>query len=67
MERRGSTFTTVVRNGFLVIIFEFFGSLLLGIFQRMLEGIMMVMGIWVITAMGERISGSHYNPTVTLA
>ena len=37
------------------------------IFQRMLSGIMLVVAYWILLALSEKISGSHYNPAVTLA
>lgn len=67
MERRESTFGGTVKKGFLLLIFEFFGSACLIIFQRMLTGVGLFLGYWLLLAMSEKISGAHYNPAVTIA
>ena len=67
MERRQSTFQETVKKGFYVLIFELFGSAWLALFQRYFGGILLVFSYWILLALGDGISGSHYNPAVTVA
>ena len=67
MDGSGSTLGSVVRSGFLILLFEFCGSVALTVFQRMLVGgIGFVLAYWFVVAIWANISGSHFNPAVTL-
>ena len=67
MERRQSTFVSQFRNSFLILFWEFLGSVFLGMFQRMLSSVEFILAYWVLVAMCANISGSHFNPAVTVA
>jgi glycerol uptake facilitator-like aquaporin len=64
---RGATFGEVVKKSSMVLLFEILGTWFLVIFQRMLGSVMLVFAYWCLLALGEKISGSHYNPAVTAA
>lgn len=66
MEREGSTLGTVFRNSFLILLFEFCGWVALTVFQRMLGGVQFIFAYWFVVAIWANISGSHFNPAVTL-
>ena len=67
MDGSGSTLGTVFRNGFLILLFEFWGSVALTVFQRMfLGGFGFVFAYWFVVAIWANISGSHFNPAITL-
>jgi glycerol uptake facilitator-like aquaporin len=65
-EEGGSAMSTA-KSASIILSFEFFGSLFLVIFQSILSGVELIFAVWVLIAIGARISGSHYNPAVTLA
>ena len=50
-----------------IILFEFFGTMFLTLFQGGMIGVELIIAIWVLTAIGNKISGSHFNPAVTIS
>ncbi|CAI2374935.1 unnamed protein product [Moneuplotes crassus] len=66
MDREGDTLQSVFRTGFLILLFEFCGTIMLTVFQRMIPGLGFVFAYWWIVVICENISGSHFNPAVTL-
>ena len=66
MQREEVTCKTVFTKSFLILLFEFLGSMVLTIFQRMIGSIMFIFAYWWIVAICYHISGSHFNPAVTV-
>ena len=60
-----------IRDSILILIFEFIGTMFLSLLYncasmyRDFAGLLL--GIFVLLIFGAKISGSHYNPCVTLA
>lgn len=60
-----------IRDSLLILIFEFMGTAMLSLLYNNcslyfeLGGFLL--GIWVLIIFSAKISGSHYNPAVTLA
>mmetsp|Transcript_22511 Transcript_22511/g.25028 ORF Transcript_22511/g.25028 Transcript_22511/m.25028 type:complete len:190 (-) Transcript_22511:72-641(-) len=67
MNRENQNFCEAFKNGFLILIFEFGGSIMLACFLRMLSAIQFTFGYWFIVAICHNITGSHFNPIVTLS
>lgn len=68
---RTSNLKSTIRDSFLVLIFELIGSMFLCLLYnctaRNLDYGGLLLGIFVLLIFGVKISGSHYNPCVTLA
>ena len=65
-------FTETVKSSIGILFFEMFGTALLtyievttGELNKVPAGF--ILGVWITILFGFRISGSHYNPAVTLA
>ena len=60
-----------IRDSILILIFEFLGTMFLSLLYNcatMFEDITgFLLGFFVLLIFGAKISGSHYNPCVTLA
>jgi glycerol uptake facilitator-like aquaporin len=60
-----------IRDSLLILIFEFLGTAFLSLLYNeaaMLFNVTgLLLGIFVLIIFGAKISGSHYNPAVTLA
>ena len=51
----------------MILLFEFIGTAILTLFYRCTSSITFVLAYWVILSLCLRISGSHFNPALTLA
>ena len=61
-------FMPTIKGSLFVLLFEFFGTMWLVIFQRMLGGsFTFIYAYWILIGFGLRISGAHYNPAITIA
>jgi glycerol uptake facilitator-like aquaporin len=60
-----------IRDSILILLFEFIGSTVLSALYSTALGYRdycgFLMGVYVILILGSKISGSHYNPAVTVA
>ena len=58
-----------IRNSLLILIFEAIGTLFLFLLYNTTLNLDMgcIMCYWVLVIFGAKISGSHYNPAITLA
>ena len=60
-----------IRDSFLILLFEFIGSILLCLLYNCALGSYdycgFLMGTYMILILGAKISGAHYNPAITLA
>ena len=54
------------KKAVMMILMEFFGSIVLTVFARTLSEFVFVAAFWILIGAGARVSGSHYNPAVTL-
>jgi len=66
MDRQASSLQSAFKTGFLVLIFEFLGSLVLPVFLRMLPGVYFIFAFFFLVSICANISGSHFNPAVTI-
>jgi glycerol uptake facilitator-like aquaporin len=64
-------FGKTIRDSLLILIFEFLGTAMLALLYNNAavysEITGFLLGIWICIIFGAKISGSHYNPAVTLA
>jgi glycerol uptake facilitator-like aquaporin len=68
---RGGLFKTI-RDSTLILVFEFLGTVLLALLYHCVsvgagDIAGFLLGIFVLLIFSAKISGSHYNPAVTLA
>jgi len=60
-----------IRDSILILIFEFLGTLFLALLynctSQYFDFTGFLLGVFVLIIFGAKISGSHYNPAVTLA
>ena len=71
MQGQAQDFLTTMKESILILIFEFLGTLLLtslynSCFQSG-DGTGLFVGFFILLIFSARISGSHFNPAVTLA
>lgn len=71
MQAHGQDFLTTLKESILILLFEFLGTLLLtslynSSFQSG-DGTGFFVGFFILLIFSARISGSHFNPAVTLA
>lgn len=70
MQQEGGLLKTM-RDSILILLFEFIGTILLttlyNVALREHDFVGFLMGTFVILILGAKISGSHYNPAITLA
>lgn len=70
----------IIRNSFLKIIFELFGTIFLTLIFNSTQNVLvlsdsnfsknqtaLLLGLWVMIIFGWKISGAHYNPAISLA
>mmetsp|Transcript_7489 Transcript_7489/g.7026 ORF Transcript_7489/g.7026 Transcript_7489/m.7026 type:complete len:232 (+) Transcript_7489:47-742(+) len=50
----------------MILIFEFVGTVVLTVFQRMTSGVVFLFAFWWIFALFHNLTGSHFNPAVTI-
>lgn len=69
METEQLSLMQIIRNSILILLFEFIGTAFLTmIFNTTAsQDAGFIVGIWVLVIFGSKISGSHFNPAVTLA
>ena len=62
---------STIRDSILILLFEFIGTFLLAILYNCAfyysDACGFMMGFYSLLIMGAKISGSHYNPAITLA
>lgn len=60
---------SVIKESFLILLFEFIGTVFLTLLFNTsdAQGSGFLLGFWVLIIFSARISGSHFNPAVTLA
>ena len=60
-----------IRDSLLILVFEFLGTAMLALLYQNMNiyggSSGFLLGVWVVIIFGAKISGSHYNPAVTLA
>lgn len=70
-EEEGTSIKTVIRDSSLILLFELMGTAFLTLFysiaSRYQEYSSLTLGIFILIIFGAKISGSHYNPSVTLS
>ncbi len=64
----GQNLGTIIRNSLLLLIIELIGTLFLTLLYNAAanESAGFVVGMWVITIFGSKLSGSHFNPAISL-
>ena len=71
MQAHGQDLLTTLKESILILIFEFLGTLLLtSLFNSCFtakDGVGLFVGFFILLIFSARISGSHFNPAVTLA
>ncbi len=66
-------FGHTIRNSILILLFEFLGTLLLAllfnasVYEPTENGQGFLLGTWVLIIFSAKVSGSHFNPAITLA
>ncbi|CAI2378916.1 unnamed protein product [Moneuplotes crassus] len=66
MKKEGNSFAKVFCSSFLILIFEFVGTVVLTVFQRMTNEVIFLFAFWWILALSYNITGGHFNPAVTI-
>ena len=51
MEREGSTIQSAFKTGFLILIFEFIGTMALTVFYRMIPGVTFIFGFFFLVVL----------------
>ena len=67
MDPSGSGIVSTAKNGWIVFLFEFLGTMMLCVFQKALSGATFAFAVWGLLCVIEPISGAHFNPAVTMA
>jgi glycerol uptake facilitator-like aquaporin len=66
MQSDGSLRETI-RDSLLILVFEFLGTALLCLLYSHNDVTSLFLGMFILIVLSAKISGSHYNPAITLA